>query len=123
MRGSALTPAASCHVGERDRLFGMTRRPWIAVYIMTNRRHGTLYIGVTADLESRVGQHKSGEIPGFTETYGLNRLAWFEQHNTIVGAIRREKSLKKYRREWKLNLVERDNPQWLDLAADWGKAL
>ncbi len=90
---------------------------------MTNRRHGTLYTGVTADLESRVGQHKSDEIPGFSATHGLNRLAWFEQHDTIVGAIQREKSLKKYKREWKINLIERDNPQWLDLAADWGKAL
>jgi putative endonuclease len=123
MRGSPLTPAASCHAGDEHRSSGMPSRPWIAVYIMTNRRHGTLYIGVTADLESRVGQHKTGEITGFTSTHGLNRLAWFEQHDTIVGAIRREKSLKKYKREWKINLIERDNPQRLDLAVNWGKAL
>jgi putative endonuclease len=56
-----------------------------------------------------------GEIPGFTATYGLTRLVWFEPHETIVGAIQREKSLKKYRREWKINLIEADNRQWQDL--------
>jgi putative endonuclease len=93
----------------------MPRRPFIAVYMMTNRRHGTLYIGVTADLVTRVVQHMDGTIPGFTATYGLKRLVWFEPHDTIVGAIAREKSLKKYRREWKINLIERDNRQWEDL--------
>lgn len=101
----------------------MPRRPFIAVYIMTNRRHGTLYIGVTANLKSRIGQHQSGELPGFTKTHGLDRLAWFEEHNTIIGPIQREKSLKKYKREWKINLIERDNPQWLDLSSGWGKEL
>ena len=93
----------------------MPRRPFIAVYQMTNRRHGTLYIGVTSDLVTRVVQHRDGEIPGFTATHGLKRLVWFEQHETIIGAIGRETSLKKYKREWKINLIERDNPQWQDL--------
>ena len=96
----------------------MPRRPFIAVYMMTNRRHGTLYIGVTADLVTRVVQHVDGEIPGFTATYDLKRLVWFEPHETIVGAIAREKSLKKYKREWKINLIERDNPQWDDLLGE-----
>jgi putative endonuclease len=101
----------------------MTRRPFIAVYIMANRRYGTLYVGVTADLETRVHQHQSGEIPGFTQRYGLRRLVWFEQHETIIGAIQREKSLKKYERDWKINLIERENPYWYDLSANWGLAL
>ncbi|HXU98922.1 MAG TPA: GIY-YIG nuclease family protein [Caulobacteraceae bacterium] len=93
----------------------MPRRPFIAVYVMTNRRHGTLYIGVTADLVTRVVQHVDGTVPGFTASYGLRRLVWFESHEIIVEAIKREKSLKKYKREWKINLIERDNPQWEDL--------
>jgi len=93
----------------------MERRPFICVYIMTNKRHGTLYVGVTSDLITRVVQHRDGEIPGFTATHGLKRLVWYEQHQTIVGAIQREKSLKKYKREWKLNLIERANPHWGDL--------
>ena len=97
----------------------MEHRPFIAVYIMTNAVHGTLYVGVTADLISRVQQHKSGQTPGFTKRYGLKRLVWFEQHQTVVGAIQREKSLKKYRRDWKINLIERDNPGWLDLELGW----
>src|SRR5579864_7545153 len=93
----------------------MARRPFIAVYIMTNRRHGTLYVGVTADLITRAVQHMDGEIPGFTATHGLKRLVWFESHATIVGAIQREKALKKYKREWKINLIEAENRQWEDL--------
>jgi putative endonuclease len=93
----------------------MERRPFICVYVMTNKRHGTLYIGVTSDLITRVVQHRDGDIPGFTATHGLKRLVWYEQHQTIVGAIQREKSLKKYKREWKLNLIERANPHWDDL--------
>jgi putative endonuclease len=93
----------------------MSCRPFIGVYMMSNRRHGTLYIGVTSDVITRAIQHRDGEVPGFTATYGLNRLVWFEPHETIVGAIQREKSLKKYKREWKLNLIERENPNWDDL--------
>ncbi len=93
----------------------MSRRPLIAVYMMTNRRHGTLYIGVTADLVTRVVQHMDGGIPGFSATHGLKRVVWFEPHETIFGAIQREKSLKKYKREWKINLIEGENRQWEDL--------
>ena len=93
----------------------MAKRPFIAVYMMTNKPHGTLYIGVTADLISRVEQHRDGATPGFTATYGLKRLVWFERHDLIVDAIQREKSLKKYKRGWKINLIERKNPYWHDL--------
>jgi putative endonuclease len=88
---------------------------FIAVYMMTNRKHGTLYPGVTSQLIQRVGQHREGGIPGFTKTHGLKRLVWFEAHEDMVFAIHREKLLKKYRRGWKTNLIERDNPHWDDL--------
>ena len=93
----------------------MARRPFIAVYIMTNRRNGTLYIGVTSDLITRVWQHREGATPGFTKTYGLDRLVWFEQYDSIAEAIQRETSLKRYKRDWKINLIERNNPSWDDL--------
>lgn len=89
--------------------------PTAAAYIMTSRKHGTLYIGVTSDLIGRVVQHREGLIDGLTKRYGLKRLVWFERHESIAPAIQREKSLKKYRREWKINLIERDNPNWDDL--------
>jgi putative endonuclease len=88
---------------------------FIAVYIMASRPHGTLYIGVTSDLVQRAAQHREGTLAGFTERYGVKRLVWFEQHDTIVEAIRREKPLKKYKRDWKINLIEQANPEWLDL--------
>ena len=95
----------------------MPRRPFIAVYIMTNKTYGTLYAGVTANLPARVQQHREGEIGGFTQKYGLDRLVLFEQHESIIVAIQREKSIKKYRRDWKINLIERDNQGWHDLGA------
>ena len=88
---------------------------FIAVYLMTNREYGTLYVGVTSQLPARVSQHREGLIPGFTQTYGLKRLVWYEPHETMAHAIRREKQLKKYQRDWKINLIERDNPRWEDL--------
>jgi putative endonuclease len=91
------------------------REPFIAVYMMANRRHGTLYVGVTSDLISRAAQHRDGTFGGFTERYDLHRLVWFEPHDLITAAIKREKSLKKYKRDWKINLIERENPEWNDL--------
>ena len=82
---------------------------------MSNRKHGTLYIGVTSDLIARVSVHREGRVAGFTHTYGLNRLAWFEQHDDVIAAIKREKQLKKYKRDWKINLIERENRHWEDL--------
>jgi putative endonuclease len=83
--------------------------------MMTNRRYGTLYIGVTSRLLQRVYEHREGLLPGFTKKWGLKRLVWFEPHESMVEAIRREKQLKKYKREWKTNLIDRDNPNWDDL--------
>ncbi len=88
---------------------------FIAVYMMSNRRHGTIYVGVTSRLPARIGQHREGRIPGFTQDHGLKRLVWYEPHETMSHAIRREKSLKKYRRDWKINLIEQQNPNWDDL--------
>ena len=85
------------------------------VYILASKRNGTLYIGVTSNLVQRVWQHRNDQIPGFTRRYGVKRLVWFEQHPTMEAAITREKHLKEWRRAWKLELIERDNPEWDDL--------
>jgi len=90
-----------------------------AVYILASGANGTLYIGVTGDLERRVSEHRDGVVPGFTRRYGVKRLVHYEQFGDVNEAIAREKQLKKWNREWKLNLIERDNPQWDDLAAAW----
>mgnify|MGYP000120724849 CR=1 FL=1 len=85
------------------------------VYILANRRNGTLYTGVTNDLRRRVLEHKDGTIGGFTEKHQVKLLVYFERHNDIERAIRREKSIKRWRRKWKLSLIESMNPQWVDL--------
>jgi len=85
------------------------------VYILANRRNGTLYTGVTNDLRRRVLEHKDGTIGGFTEKYQVMLLVYFERHNDIERAIRREKSIKRWRRKWKLALIESMNPHWDDL--------
>ena len=87
----------------------------MAVYIMTNRSGGTLYIGVTGDLIRRVWQHRTHCVPGFTDRYNLERLVWFEMHGTPGEAIRREKALKRWNRAWKIALIERSNPGWRGL--------
>jgi putative endonuclease len=91
-----------------------------AVYLLASRRNGTLYVGVTSNLPSRIFQHRSGLIPGFTREYGAKLLVWFEQHATMESAIIREKRIKKWNRAWKLELIEADNPDWRDLAEDLG---
>ncbi len=85
------------------------------VYLLASRRHGTLYLGVTGDLVRRVGQHKSKTVPGFTARYGVERLVWFEAHDDPTAAITREKALKKWRRDWKIRLIEEQDPDWHDL--------
>ena len=95
---------------------------FIAVYMMSDRYHGTIYIGVTSQFLSRIVQHREGDYPGFTRKYGLKRLVWYEPRESMIGAIQREKSLKRWPREWKINLIERDNPHWDDLypaIAEW----
>nr|WP_314260101.1 GIY-YIG nuclease family protein [uncultured Devosia sp.] len=86
-----------------------------AVYIMANRRRGTLYIGVTSDLLSRVSEHRDGTIPGFTKRYGCKHLVWFGEFGDIRDAIDHEKRLKKWSRAWKDELIETENPNWRDL--------
>jgi putative endonuclease len=85
------------------------------VYIMASGRNGTIYIGVTSDLQGRAHEHKTGATPGFTSKYVCHTLVWYERHDNIVEAISREKEMKKYRRGWKLDLIDAFNPQWLDL--------
>lgn len=86
-----------------------------AVYVMASGRRGTLYVGVTTNLLQRAWQHREGALGGFTERYGVKDLVWYEQHGSMESAICREKALKKWRREWKLDLVETSNPEWRDL--------
>jgi putative endonuclease len=85
------------------------------VYMVANQRNGTIYTGVTSDLKRRVWQHRNGIIDGFTKKYGLKMLVWYEVHDDITEAIRREKQLKKWERKWKLRIIEEKNPAWLDL--------
>ena len=91
-----------------------------AVYLLTSGRNGTLDIGVTSNLMQRIHQHREGTFGGFSKKYSTHRLVWFEQHATMEHAITREKRLKKWERAWKLNLFEKDNPRWRDLAEDFG---
>ena len=85
------------------------------VYLLASDRNGTLYIGVTNDIVRRVFEHKSKAVPGFTKRYGVDKLVWFEIFDDPTSAITREKELKKWRREWKIQLIEEQNPQWIDL--------
>jgi len=88
------------------------------VYILANKKNGTLYIGVTNDLMRRIGEHKSGFIEGFTKKYNIKNLVYFEIYNTINEAIIREKRLKMWNRDWKISLIEKMNPDWNDLYND-----
>jgi putative endonuclease len=88
------------------------------VYMLASGRYGTLYLGVTSNLVQRVGQHREAVVDGFTKKYKVKRLVWFETHVGIVEAITREKQLKQWNRTWKINLVHRTNPLWLDLFDD-----
>ena len=90
------------------------------VYILASKRNGTLYTGVTSNLLGRIHQHREGLVRGFTRQYGVKSLVWFEQHSTMESAIVREKRIKKWNRAWKLELIEADNPEWRDLAEDFG---
>jgi putative endonuclease len=85
------------------------------VYILASRKHGTLYIGVTNNLIRRVYEHRSDIARGFSARYHVHLLVWFECYDDSISAITREKELKKWRREWKINLIERSNPAWVDL--------
>ena len=91
----------------------MERLP--CVYILTNQQNGALYIGVTSDLSKRIWQHKNKFVKGFTQKYGLDRLVWYEVHETMLSAIEREKAMKFWKRNWKINAIEVLNPDWRDL--------
>ena len=88
------------------------------VYILSSKRNGTLYIGVTSDLVQRVWQHKNDFVDGFTKRYGVHNLVWYEVHDTMESAITREKALKKWYRAWKLRLIEESYPSWRDLYSE-----
>ena len=85
------------------------------VYLLSSGRNGTLYVGVTNDLTKRVWQHKQGLVEGFTKRYGIKMLVWYQQTESIEAAIVREKQIKKWNRDWKIELIEKNNPQWRDL--------
>jgi putative endonuclease len=94
----------------------MTKQP--AVYILASKRNGTLYIGVTSDLQKRTWEHKSDTVAGFTKRYMVHNLVYYELHGDMVSAVTREKQLKKWNRAWKLELIEKHNPDWKDLWND-----
>jgi len=89
-----------------------------SVYILASRRNGTLYVGVTSDLMKRVWEHKNDFVEGFTKRYGVHTLVWYERHETMESAIDREKAIKEWKRIWKLEMIERTNPDWKDLYQD-----
>lgn len=89
-----------------------------AVYILASEKNGTLYIGVTSNLIQRIGQHRLEMADGFTKRYGIKILVWYEVHETMASAILREKALKRWRRDWKLQLIEKSNQDWPDLWSD-----
>jgi putative endonuclease len=96
----------------------MAKHP--CVYILTNHRHGTLYIGVTSNIHKRMWEHREGIHEGFTKRYGLKILVWYEFCDSMILAIEREKQFKKWNRGWKIELIEKMNPTWRDLFDDIG---
>ncbi|MEM8934920.1 MAG: GIY-YIG nuclease family protein [Pseudomonadota bacterium] len=90
------------------------------VYILASKRNGTSYTGVTSDIAGRVWEHKAGVNQGFTKRYGVGRLVWYDAYDDVNAAIQREKTIKKWPRKWKLNLIETNNPDWRDLYDDLG---
>jgi putative endonuclease len=85
------------------------------VYLLASQKNGTLYCGVTSDLPKRIWQHKNEVVEGFTQSYQIHLLVWYEAHESMLAAIHREKSIKTWKRAWKLDLIEKTNPRWLDL--------
>ncbi|MDR3395884.1 MAG: GIY-YIG nuclease family protein [Parasulfuritortus sp.] len=94
----------------------MEKQP--CVYVLASKQRGTLYIGVTSDLVKRVYEHKQDFVDGFTKSYAVHQLVWFEMHDSMESAITREKQLKKWNRAWKLELIEETNSEWRDLYKD-----
>ena len=96
----------------------MERTP--CVYLLARASHSTFYTGVTSDLIKRLHQHRTGATPGFANRWGIRRLVWFELHGDMESAIHREKQIKRWVRQWKYDLIAKDNPTWRDLAEDFG---
>ncbi len=94
----------------------MERQP--CVYLLASKRNGTLYAGVTSNLVKRTWEHKQHVVEGFTKKYGVDRLVWYEVHETMESAITREKAIKNWKRAWKIKVIEAINPQWRDLYSD-----
>jgi putative endonuclease len=88
------------------------------VYILASKRNGTLYVGVSTNLSSRIAAHKAGVVPGFTKQYGVHMLVHVEEYASVMEARAREHALKRWRRVWKLELIEKDNPSWKDLSGE-----
>jgi putative endonuclease len=91
----------------------MSQQP--AVYLLSSKRNGTLYVGVTSNLVKRVWEHRNNLVEGFTKRYGVHLLVWYELHASMDSAIKREKRLKDWKRKWKVHLIESTNPDWEDL--------
>ena len=87
----------------------------IAAYMLANRRNGTIYTGAATDLTNRIFEHRKNSRPGFTARYGVARLVWYQPFDMIVDAFSRERTIKGWPRQWKINLIETENPEWLDL--------
>jgi putative endonuclease len=89
------------------------------VYILASKRNGTLYLGVTSNIPERMLAHREGRGSGFVRRYGVTRLVWYEEHPLYVSAIQRETSIKRWKRAWKIALIEKSNPEWEDLLESW----
>jgi putative endonuclease len=116
---SAIRVIRWCHSGggrNPGNVKVMIKQP--AVYILASKRNGTLYTGVTSDLIKRIWEPKNDLVEGFTKLYGVHNLVWFERHENMHSAIEREKNIKEWKRAWKLNLIEENNPDWRDLYDD-----
>jgi len=94
----------------------MAQQP--AVYILASQKNGTLYIGVTSNLVKRIWEHQNDVVEGFTQKYAVHHLVWYEPHDDMTAAIEKEKKLKNWHRKWKLDLIEKNNPEWRDLYDD-----
>ena len=110
-RGSSLLKHQMTSRGSLPKLSCMS----YFVYMLASQKNGTLYVGVTNDLIRRVYEHKSKSVPGFTSRYGVDRLVWFDQTDSVESAISTEKRLKRWNRAWKMALIEKANPDWRDL--------
>nr|WP_321231186.1 GIY-YIG nuclease family protein [uncultured Psychroserpens sp.] len=89
------------------------------LYLLASKKNGTLYIGVSNDLERRMFEHKNKLVEGFTSKYNVDKLMYFESFQYVNDAIQREKNMKKWKRQWKIDVIEKDNPNWEDLSVDW----